>query len=103
MNLRDFIKGWIVGDFEPNVLRTKDFDFGVVHFYKGEEHVSHYHKISTEYNVVVTGRHRIGDKEYGPGDICIVRPMERSGYKCLQSGALAVLKVPTGKGDKYAD
>jgi len=103
VNLKDYVRGWIIGDFEPSVLRTKILDFGVAHFVKGEKHAAHHHKRSTEYNVVVTGVHIIGDKEYRENDICIIYPNESVSYECVETGALAVVKIPTGKGDKYED
>lgn len=101
VNLKNFTRGWIIGDFEPSVLKTKSLDFGVAHFKKGEKHPAHYHKRSTEYNIVVTGKHLIGNKEYSKGDICIIYPNESVSYECLKTGALAVVKIPTGKGDKF--
>jgi len=101
VNLKDFVRGWIIGDFEPNVLRTKELDFGVAFFKKGDKHDPHYHKICTEYIIVVSGRHIIGETEYGKGDICIIKPYEHFRYECVKTGAVAVVKVPTGKGDKY--
>ena len=106
MNLNDYVRGWIIGDFNPSVLKTKELDFGVMFYEAGEEHKPHYHKTCTEYIVFVSGRHRITGaitKEYSKGDICIIEPYEKTGYKCLESGALAVVKVPSGKGDKYED
>lgn len=100
-NLKNYVRGWIVGDFDPSVLKTKELDFGVMYYDVGEEHPPHYHKICTEYIVIVGGKHRIGNKDYIKGDICIIKPYEKTGYKCLRSGSLAVVKVPSGKGDKY--
>ena len=103
MNLTDYVRGWILGDFDPSVLKTKELDFGVMFYGTGENHEPHYHKICTEYIVIVSGRHIIGEKEYRKGDICIIKPMESTRYRCIESGALAVVKVPSGKGDKYND
>jgi len=101
MKLKEYVRGWIIGDFEPSVLKTKALDFGVTFFNKGDIHEPHYHKLCTEYIVIVSGRHIIGDKEYKKGDICIIKPFERFRYECVKTGAVAVVKVPTGKGDKY--
>lgn len=103
MNLNEFVRGWIIGDFEPSVLRTKDLDFGVEFFRKGDKHLPHYHKICTEYVIIVSGEHILGEKAYKKGDICIIRPYESFNYECVKTGAVAVVKVPTGKGDKYED
>ena len=41
-NITQFIKGWVIGDFEPNVLRTKDFEFGVKYSKAGDTEKAHY-------------------------------------------------------------
>ena len=103
MNIKDFNKGWFIGDFEPSVFRTKEFDVGIKHCKKGDKNPVHHHKSSTEYTVIAGGEHQIGNILYKNGDICIIRPNESKGYECLESGAIVVVKVPSGKGDKYAD
>ena len=51
--LLDYTRGWIIGDFEPSILRTKDFEVAVFNHAKGEKWPSHYHKEAVEYNVLV--------------------------------------------------
>ena len=35
--LSDYTRGWIIGDFEPSVLRTKDFEVAVFTHKKVEQ------------------------------------------------------------------
>lgn len=100
-NITQFIKGWVIGDFEPNILRTKDFEFGVKYNKSGDTEKAHYHKVATEYTIVVSGIHIINGVIYRTGDICIIKPNEVCRYQCGRSGSLAIVKVPSVKGDKY--
>ena len=54
--LDNMTRGWFIGDFEPSILRTKDFEAGIVYHKKGELWPAHYHAIATEYNVLVSGK-----------------------------------------------
>ena len=35
--LSDYTRGWIIGDFEPSIFRTKDFEVAVLNHKKDEE------------------------------------------------------------------
>ena len=53
--LKNMKKGWFIGDFNPSVLKTKDFEVGVVFREKGLQEKPHYHAKATEYNLVISG------------------------------------------------
>ena len=36
-NVNDMKRGWFIGDFEPNVIRTKGFEVGYLHHRAGEK------------------------------------------------------------------
>ena len=42
--LSDYTRGWIIGDFEPSIFRTKDFEVAVLNHKKDEKWIAHYHK-----------------------------------------------------------
>lgn len=46
-NLDSMIRGWFVGDFEPNVLKSDQVEVGVKSYKKGDYEERHYHKIAT--------------------------------------------------------
>ena len=48
--INDMWRGWFIGDFEPSVLKTNEFEVGVLTHKKGEKWPKHYHNIATEYN-----------------------------------------------------
>jgi len=45
-NIEDMFKGWFIGNFEPSVIKTKEFE--VAHHFHKKDYVdsegSHYHK-----------------------------------------------------------
>ena len=68
-NLNDMIGGWFIGNFSPSVCKRSDFEVGIKKYKKGEFENAHYHKISTEYTVVISGKVEMGGVVYYEGDI----------------------------------
>lgn len=99
--LSDMHRGWFIGDFEPGVLRTRDFEVGVLTHLKGESWAAHYHEIATEYNVLLEGRMRIADRELAAGDIFWFEPGEVADPEFLEDCKVLCVKTPSIIGDKY--
>lgn len=99
--LADFIRGWLIGDFEPAVLKTKDFEFAVKFYKKGDKEEKHTHKVASELTVIVSGEFRMNDKIYQLGEVIWLEPNYMADFECLKAGATAVVKIPSIKGDKY--
>ena len=66
--MKDMKRGWCIGNFSPSILTTKDFEVGILHHPKGEKWSAHYHKIATEYNILISGKMRVCDQELTAGD-----------------------------------
>ena len=100
--LDDFIKGWFIGNFEPSLLRTNGMEIAVKTYRKGDYEEMHYHKIATEYTVIISGRVRMNGIEYKAGDIIVMEPDESTDFECLEDGTMnVVVKVPGANNDKY--
>jgi mannose-6-phosphate isomerase-like protein (cupin superfamily) len=99
--LENFTKGWIIGDFEPNIIRTKDFEFMVRYYKAGDKEQKHVHKIADEITVIISGVFLMNNKKYVKGDIIHLSPGDATDFQCLEDGATAVLKTPSVIGDKY--
>jgi len=99
--LKNFIKGWIVGDFEPNIIRTKDFEVGVKKYKKGDKEQVHFHKVAEEITVVVSGVFRLGDTILKVDDILKLNKGEKVDFECIEDGVTVVIKMPSVIGDKY--
>jgi len=99
--LKDFWRGWFIGNFEPSVLKTGDFEVGFLHHPKGEKWPDHYHKIGTEYNLLVKGKMTMSGEPINEGEIFIMEPGEVAIPEFLEDCYVVCVKAPSLPGDKY--
>jgi quercetin dioxygenase-like cupin family protein len=99
--LENFTRGWVVGDFEPNIFRTKDFEFMVRYYKAGDTEAKHVHNVADEVTIIVSGKFKMNGKILEAGDVVHVVPGEPADFECLEDGANAVVKRPSVMGDKY--
>jgi len=100
-DLKDMVKGWFVGNFEPTLINTTDVEVAVKEYRCGAYEERHYHKIATEITVIVSGRVRMNGVEYCKGNIVVIEPMESSDFKALEDTVTTVVKYPGASHDKY--
>ena len=99
--LEDMVRGWVVGDFEPSLLKTKDFEVAILLHKKAEEWPAHYHKIATEYNILLSGSMSVCGKELVEGDTFTILPNEVAAPVFYEDCRIVCIKVPSIPGDKY--
>lgn len=99
--IEDMVGGWFVGDFEPSVFKTKDFEVGYKIHKQGEEWPVHYHKVAKEITYLVKGKMIIGDKLLTSGDVFTIFPYEIANPYFLEDCEVIVIKTPSVPGDKY--
>lgn len=100
--LNDMVKGWFIGNFEPSVCKTNDVEVAVKKYKKGDCEEKHYHKIATEYTVILSGRVKMNNVEYCAGDIIVMEPEEATDFECLEDGTInVVVKLPSVNNDKF--
>ena len=46
--LENFWKGWVIGNFEPSILKTDQFEVAILHHEAGLEIPVHYQKIASK-------------------------------------------------------
>lgn len=92
--------GWFIGDFEPSILKTKNFEVGIMSHSKGEKWPKHYHVKADEYNVLLQGKMIIQNVELNTGDIFVIEKMEIADPIFLEDCKVLVVKVPSVPGDK---
>ncbi len=98
--LDQFWGGWFVGNFEPAIVKSEDFEVCVKHFLEGDAEPIHFQKTAWEITAVLSGRCRIGDFELGPGDIVMIEPMEPAGFLALSDCSVVAIKSPSLPADK---
>ena len=99
--LQDMTKGWFIGDFDPTVLETSDFEVAVKYYRAGDSEGLHHHKVATEITVIVEGEVDMGRERFSKGDIIEVEPGEAVSFEAITDVITAVVKVPSVRGDKY--
>lgn len=99
--LKNFTKGWIVGNFEPSLLKTDDFEVAVKHYECGDYEPMHYHKVATEITIIGDGMVRMNGEIYTKGNIIVIEPGEATDFKVLHDTITTVIKFPCVEGDKY--
>jgi|LauGreDrversion4_2_1035121.scaffolds.fasta_scaffold617702_2 quercetin dioxygenase-like cupin family protein len=99
--INNFIRGWFIGNFEPSLFKTDNFEVGYLTHKKGEKWPKHYHKESVEINYLIKGKMLIQNKELNSGDLFMFEKGEVADPIFLQDCELIVVKVPSIPNDKY--
>lgn len=99
-HIDNFIKGWFVGNFEPSLLK-ENFEVGFHQHKAGEFHQDHFHKRSTEINLVVEGEIKINGEVFKVGDIFVLEPYEISQCQYLTDVKLVVVRNLSDSNDKF--
>jgi quercetin dioxygenase-like cupin family protein len=99
--LENYTRGWFIGDFFPSILRTKDFEVGILKHKKGEKWAAHYHSIATEYNVLLEGSMYVCNVELKAGDVFIIEPNEVADPVFHEDCTIVCVKIPSAIGDKH--
>jgi mannose-6-phosphate isomerase-like protein (cupin superfamily) len=99
--LKNMVKGWFVGDFEPSAFKTKDFEVCYRIHPAGEEWDHHYHKEAVEINLLISGKMTMLDQTLSSGDVFVVNPYEIADPVFIEDCAIVCVKTPSVIGDKY--
>ncbi len=99
-SLENMVGGWFIGNFQPSVHESKDFEVTIRHYLKGETEPRHYQRIATEITVIVLGKARMGDQTLNPNDILTVLPNEILDFEALEDCTIVAIKFPSIPSDK---
>lgn len=100
-NIKDFYRGWFIGDFEPSILKTDKFEIAVLNHARGEIWPKHYHAVATEYNVLLEGHMTVCGVELFKNDVFTIYPNEVADPIFHEDCRILCVKVPSLRGDKY--
>jgi len=95
------VKGWFIGAFEPTLYNTNDVEVGVKQYKKGDCEAAHYHKIATEFTVIIDGLVEMNGIRYSNGDIIKIQPGVSTDFKAIDDTTTVVVKIPGASNDKY--
>lgn len=99
--LDDMKGGWFIGNFEPSLNKTNDVEVAIKTYKAGDTEQAHYHKIATEYTMVVSGIIKMFNQEWRTGDIIVAEPGESTAFEAITDAINAVVKIPGVNNDKY--
>jgi hypothetical protein len=98
--LNEFTLGWFIGDFEPSILSSKDFEVGVKFFLQGESEPIHYQRTAVEITLVISGECALAGQLLSAGDILRLEPLEAGDFEAITDCTLVVVKCPSLTQDK---
>lgn len=100
MNLTDYTKGWLVGDFNPAILKSKDIEVGVKKYKQGDSEARHVHKLVDEYTIILTGVVKMNDVVYKENVVVFIEKNTSTDFICLEDSITLVIKTPSIPSDK---
>ena len=100
-NLNEMINGWFIGNFEPSLFKTEAVEVAVKSYKPGDFEEEHYHKIATEFTVIIEGIVELNDIQYGVNDIIKIHPGESAKFKSITKSLTVVVKIPGVTNDKF--
>ena len=103
MNINDYSKGWIVGNFHNSLIKSKDIEIAVKKYKAGDKDKTHHHKIATEYTIIISGIVKMMGKIWKTDDIVIIEPNTKNTFECIEDACLLVIKTPSVIDDKYVE
>ena len=100
-NLDEMFKGWFIGNFEPSLFKTNDVEVGVKKYKAGDYENTHFHKIATEFTVIISGEVEMNGVVYKENDIIKIVPNVVTNFKAITDVITIVVKLPGANDDKY--
>tara|TARA_R110002020_G_scaffold182598_1_gene378230 strand:+ start:10472 stop:10798 length:327 start_codon:yes stop_codon:yes gene_type:complete len=101
LKIEDMIGGWFVGDFEPSIFKTSQFEAGYKLHKKGESWPVHYHKEADEITFLLKGEMNIQGKTLKSGDVFLLSRYEVADPVFVTNCEVFVIKTPSVIGDKF--
>ena len=99
--LSTMTKGWFIGNFSPTLCATETVEVAVKEYPAGFTEAWHFHKVATEFTVIVSGEVEMNGSRYHAGDIIVISPGEGTDFKAVTPAVTTVVKLPGATNDKY--
>tara|TARA_B100000508_G_scaffold98900_1_gene77611 strand:+ start:198 stop:518 length:321 start_codon:yes stop_codon:yes gene_type:complete len=100
-NIKHFMGGWFVGDFEPSIFKNPFFEVGHHSHKKNDQTFPHYHQVTNELNYIVRGEMMVDKQHLKAGDMWIYEPWDISDVEFLEDTDLMIIRWPSIPTDKY--
>ena len=98
--IENYTRGWLIGDFEPSLFKTKNFEVAVISHHRDEKIPLHYHSELEEYNVLLSGKMIVNNQELVEGDVFVLARKEVVNVTVLEDSKVLCIKIPSIPEDK---
>jgi hypothetical protein len=99
--LKNFKGGWIIGNFEPSLINTKNFEIAIKKIKKGFVDIPHYHIGGAEYNILISGKLIQNTTEIFPEEIFIFEAGEVAKVEAIEDSIVIAIRGYSDPSDKY--
>ena len=99
-DLSNYKAGWIIGDFEPSIIKTKDFEVGILTHKKNEKWDYHYHAFVNEINILIEGSMLLNEIEIYKNQLFYIPKKQIASPIFLEDCKVLCIKTPSIIGDK---
>jgi dTDP-glucose pyrophosphorylase len=96
----NYVRGWLIGDFTPSILRTSEYEVGFSRHKGGEHWGFHYHHELDEYNILISGKMMINNQIIHAGEYFMIPKDVIACPKFLEDCTILCLKSPSKPKDK---
>jgi dTDP-glucose pyrophosphorylase len=100
LNLANYLRGWIIGNFQPSVYKTPYYEIGLLTHAKDEKWEFHYHKQVTEINILISGHFLLNNIPISAGTVFTINKNVIACPKFLETCKILCIKIPSIPGDK---
>lgn len=97
----DFVRGWVVGAFDNPIMQTDKFEVCVKRFKAGDKEKLHYHKLTTEITIVISGKVEMCNEIFTANDVIVLEPGEKSSFNCIEDAVTCAIRNGSYPKDKY--
>lgn len=99
--LENFTRGWIIGDFEPSLLKNSGVELAVMHKNKGVGVCDfHYHENCIEINVLIKGQMKVNNKIIKENEVFVFNPFVPAICEFLEDCTFVAFKNKSSNKDK---
>lgn len=100
-HISNYKRGWIIGNFEPSLLDTKDFEVAIQTYAEGHLERAHLHKVALEITYIISGSAKFNDEVFSANEIVKISPGEVVKFEAITQVTTLVVKTPSLPDDKY--
>jgi quercetin dioxygenase-like cupin family protein len=99
-NLETFVRGWVVGSFDNTLFHRENVEVAIKKYKAGDKETAHYHSLTTEYTIIVSGKVKMNDIEYNENDIVVIYPKEKTSFEAIEDTITVVIRDGSFPNDK---